>query len=348
MNKWKQQQKQSWTRPSLILLVCLIAIILILPSLIVIPYSQPKQAAQQVQTTTSGPTAEEQPASIQETDSPLVISVYRTKQQNIEKVPLEEYVAGVVAAEMPSSFETEALKAQALAARTYLVRQMNSEVKKQENADITDNINSHQAYKNKDELAKQWKEGYTSNLAKIQHAVNATKGEILTYDGEPIDPLFFSTSNGYTENSEDYWTASLPYLRSVPSPWDKESPEYIGTKKFSSKEFRTKLGTNLTSDIRVKRTATNRVSSITINEKEFSGDEFKRILDLRSTDFSFQIAGDTIQFTTIGYGHGVGMSQYGANSLAKEGKSYQDIVKYYYKGIEIDRLEAFTELVMED
>jgi stage II sporulation protein D len=316
-------------------------LVLIIPSILVVPFSSNTKEVIQASTD-----IKENKNNNSSPEPSIEVSVYRTSAKEIEKIPLEEYVVGVVASEMPSSFELEALKAQALAARTYLIRQMNSDSKllgvpKNVNADISDNHQFYQVYKNKDELAKQWGENYKSNINKIQNAVNATKGQILTYDRTPIDPSFFSTSNGYTENSEDYWTASLPYLRSVPSPWDKNAPDYIGTKEFTSREFKSKLGTNLTSDISVKRTSTNRVSSITINGRKFSGDEFRKALDLRSTDFSFNIVGDTIQFTTIGYGHGVGMSQYGANGMAKEGKNYQDIVKYYYQNVTISPVEPF-------
>lgn len=314
-------------------------IVLVIPSILVVSFSSNvKQSGEK--TIVNNATDKETSLS---TEPTIEVSVYRTSSKEVEKVQLEEYVVGVVASEMPSSFELEALKAQALAARTYLVRQLlsDSNIAKKNNADITDNINFHQAYKSKDELAKQWKKNYKTNITKIESAINATKGQILTYDGEPIDPSFFSTSNGYTENSEDYWTASIPYLRSTPSPWDKSSPEYIGTQEISSKEFKSKLGTNLTSDISIKRTSTNRVSTITINGKEFSGDQFKTALGLRSTDFSFNIVGDTIKFKTIGYGHGVGMSQYGANGMAKEGKSYKEIVTYYYQNVDISPVDSF-------
>lgn len=329
--------------PIVYLVFTVFIIVLVVPSILVVSFSSNKYQNVVVSSDTS-----KSKEVISTSDPSMEVSVYRTNTKEIESIPLEEYVVGVVASEMPTSFELEALKAQSLAARTYIIRQMlsDSNVAKKNNADITDNYLIHQVYKNKEELAEQWGTNYNSNISKIQKAVDATKGQILTYDEKPIDPLFFSTSNGYTENSEDYWTASLPYLRSTPSPWDKNSPKYTATQEFSSKEFKSKLGTNLTSDISVKRTSTNRVSSISINGKEFSGDEFRKALDLRSTDFSFNIVGDTIEFTTIGYGHGVGMSQYGANGMAKEGKNYEEIVKYYYKDINISSVEPFINTMV--
>ena len=326
-------------RPFLWLPLTIFIIVLVIPSILVVSFSS--NVKQSGEITISNKTTDKETSL--STEPSIEVSVYRTSTKEVEEIQLEEYVVGVVASEMPSSFELEALKAQALAARTYLVRQMlsDSNIAKKSNADITDNINFHQAYKSKDELAVHWKEDYETNFTKIESAVNATKGQILTYDGDPIDPSFFSTSNGYTENSEDYWTASIPYLRSTPSPWDKKSPQYFGTQEYSSEDFKSKLGTDLTSDISVERTSTNRVSTITINGKEFSGDEFRRALGLRSTDFTFSIVGDFIKFKTIGYGHGVGMSQYGANGMAKEGKTYKDIVTYYYQNVDISPVYSY-------
>jgi stage II sporulation protein D len=328
-----------------IIVISFMVIILGVPSLVVIAFGsyETNQNIKDISIPTSSTLLHTTPTK-NDTKS-ITVSVYRMNDQEIEKLYLEEYIKGVLAAEMPASYELEALKAQAISARTYFIRFLMTEKKDQvpQGADITDST-QHQVYKSQDELKEMWKnDNYDKYIKKITQAVKETEGLIMTYNGELIDASFFAISNGYTENSEDYWTASLPYLRSVPSPWDKNSPDFIGTKEFSSKEFKSKLGTKLTSDISVKRTSTNRVSSITINGKEFSGDEFRKTLGLRSTDFSFNIVGDTIQFTTNGYGHGVGMSQYGANSMAKEGKNYKDILEYYYKGINIEVIKSNKE-----
>jgi stage II sporulation protein D len=326
-------------------------IVLVIPSVIVIAF---------------GPNAENQnknytPISEFPSSAPsenatnnITVSVFRTNTQEIEKVYLEEYLKGVLAAEMPASYELEALKAQAISARTYTLKYLIIENKDQLpqlplGADITDSTD-HQVYKSQNELKEMWKNDYDKYFNKISQAIDETKGLIMTYNGEIIEPTFFAISNGFTENSEDYWTASLPYLRSVPSPWDKNSPGFIGENEFSSNEFKSKIGVEVTSDIGIERTSTNRVSSVTIKEKKFTGDEFRKILGLRSTDFSFNIDGDTIKFTTNGYGHGVGMSQYGANSMAKEGKNYKEILVYYYRGIEIEDLKSnqkYNELVLK-
>ncbi|MCM3412684.1 stage II sporulation protein D [Metabacillus litoralis] len=328
-----------------IVVISVMVIILGVPSLIVIAFDSngTNQNTKNISITTSSSTTPTKT----ETES-ITVSVYRTSFQEVEKIGLEEYIKGVLAAEMPASYELEALKAQAISARTYFVRFLLTEKKDQapqvpQGADITDST-QHQVYKNQDELKEMWQnDDYDKYIMKITQAVNETEGLIMTYNGELIDASFFAISNGYTENSEDYWSASLPYLRSVPSPWDKNSPDFINEKEVSSKEFQTNLGVKLSSDISVKRTSTNRVSTISIAGKEFTGDEFRKALGLRSTDFSFKIVDDTILFTTTGYGHGVGMSQYGANSMAKEGKSYKEILKYYYKGIKIEDMKPNEE-----
>lgn len=281
----------------------------------------------------------------------ITVSVYRMNNQQIEKVYLEEYLKGVLAAEMPASYEAEALKAQAISARTFIYKFLMTENKEQipQGADITDST-LQQVYKNQAELKEMWKNNYDKYLDKINQAVNETEGLVMTYNGELIDSSFFAISNGYTENSEDYWTSSLPYLRSVPSPWDKNSPDFIETKKFSTKEVESKMGVKVSSKIDVQRTSSNRVSSITINGKEITGVDVRKALNLRSTDFSIKVVGDNVEVTTKGYGHGVGMSQYGANSMAKEGKNHKEILEYYYKDINIENIKSnqdYNELVVK-
>jgi stage II sporulation protein D len=333
-----------------IIVISFLVVVLCVPSVVVIAFGSnaTNQKIKNIPVSTLSPTPTK-------TDTKnITVSVYRMNNQEIEKMNLEEYVKGVLASEMPASYEMEALKAQAISARTYIIKFLMTENKGQlpkipQGADISDST-LQQVYKNQEELKEMWKNNYDKYIKKISQAVNETQGLIMTYNGELIDASFFAISNGYTENSEDYWIASLPYLRSVPSPWDKTSPDFIVTKTFSSKEIESKLGVKFTSDISVKRTSTNRVSSTTINGKKFTGVEVKTALDLRSTDFSFKVVGDNIQVTTKGYGHGVGMSQYGANSMAKEGKNYKEILEYYYKGIKIEDIKSnqeYNELVVK-
>lgn len=266
------------------------------------------------------------------------IKVKKSKTNEIESVPIEEYVIGVVAGEVPASFDLEALKAQAVASRTYALEHKQ---RSKTNYDVKDNT-QNQVYINYEDMKNKWKNNYDENLNKITNAVNSTKGEVLLYDNNLIDALFFSTSNGYTENSENVFSSKKPYLVSVPSPWDKqESPVFKTTSLISKKEFLFNLGLPDSNEINisdVKTTNTKRVISLNINGKKFKGSEIKSIFKLRSTSFSIEIKEDKVNFIVNGFGHGVGMSQYGANGMAKEGYDYKDILKHYYKNCEIKKI----------
>ena len=283
----------------------------------------------------------------------LMIPVYLTKQATVQTVPLEQYVRGVLAAEMPVDFELEALKAQAMAARTYVVRRVIE--KDYSNMPVNDALvtdtTAHQAYLTDQELREKWdKSKYETNMAKINRAVNETKDKILTYGHEPINATFFSTSNGYTENSEEYWPFKSPYLRSVPSPWDiKLSSHYQESVTISYKTMLQKLGVTsiATTDTSAKGmkvlswSTGHRIKSMTIGGKVFSGREVREKLGLASSQFAWKWAGSQITITTYGYGHGVGLSQWGANGMAKEGKTAEEIVTYYYTGISIENASSY-------
>ena len=266
------------------------------------------------------------------------IKVKKSKTNEIESVPIEEYVIGVVAGEVPASFDLEALKAQAVASRTYALEHKQ---RSKTNYDVMDNT-QNQVYINYEDMKNKWKNNYDENLNKITNAVNSTKVEVLLYDNNLIDAMFFSTSNGYTENSENVFSSKKPYLVSVPSPWDKqESPVFKTTSLISKKEFLFNLGLPDSNEINisdVKTTNTKRVISLNINGKKFKGSEIKSIFKLRSTSFSIEIKEDKVNFIVNGFGHGVGMSQYGANGMAKEGYDYKDILKHYYKNCEIKKI----------
>jgi len=287
------------------------------------------------------------PSEEQDGEPTLYIPVYLTEQARVIQVPLERYVRGVVAAEMPPDFELEALKAQAIAARTYIVRK----IVRQDFAKapvpeawVSDTVED-QAYATEEQLMARWgRKEYAANISRINRAVTETEGLIITYNGEPIDATFFSTSNGYTENSEEYWSERIPYLRSVASPWDKElSPRYKNVIRLSLNEMMSRLGlqeipasTGSKLGMTVKeRTSGNRIKTILINGITFSGREVREKLGLPSAEFTWRVSGDTIEFTTYGYGHGVGMSQYGANGMAKQGKRAEEILAYYYQGVDV-------------
>ncbi|WP_275259442.1 stage II sporulation protein D [Bacillus kwashiorkori] len=333
-------------KPIAVVVILLSIAVLLIPTILVLPFSLEKASGKLVETTKREKDLEVLLAEA----SPLEVTVYRTEKGEVETLPLEQYVAGVVASEMPAVFEEEALKAQSLAARTYIVRQLlaNEKTKLPKGAIVGD-TQQYQVYKDEEQLKEQWESeaNYKKNMNKIRQAVYETRGQIIIYQNEPITPSYFSTSNGFTENSEAYWTNAFPYLKTVESPWDLHSPKYLDKKIIPVKEFEKALGVKLGQSNNIgqitARTPGNRVAEVKINNKTFTGREIREKLELKSADFTWERKGEQIIITTKGYGHGVGMSQYGANGMATEGKSYDEIIKYYYKNVEISEANHFLE-----
>ncbi|WP_026691567.1 stage II sporulation protein D [Alteribacter aurantiacus] len=323
--------------------IILMGIILVIPSLLVVWHSggQNEQATEEVMTSMDQVSLEE---TVEDLEGELTVSVFRSQTETIEEVDFERYVAGVVASEMPASYEEEALKAQALTARTYIIRHLTNpgDASLPDGADVTDTV-MHQVYQDEEQLKERHGDYYEEMMEKIKAAVAATKGEVITYQGNPITATFFSTSNGYTENSEEYWENEIPYLRSVESPWDKESPRFNGEQTFTVSEFEAALGVSVSGDqvgSIVERTTGGRVGKVRVGSSEFTGREIRDALGLDSSDFSIQRQGNDIHVTTKGWGHGVGMSQFGADGMAKEGKTYKDIIHHYYKDVEITNADT--------
>ena len=262
------------------------------------------------------------------------------KDNTVEILNLEDYLIGVVSAEVPVSFEEEAIKAQAVAARTYALKRMQNN--KDSNYDVTDDTSS-QVYQTEEELKSKWKDKYEEYRNKIKNAVYNTKGEYLTYNNDIIYAFFFSTSNGKTEDNKDVFGQDLPYLKVVDSSFDeKETSGFVATKTFNLNEFYQKLGMPYNEILNIKNkelTTSGRVKNITINDKLFKGTEVRTKLSLRSTDFNIEQNNKEIKITTKGFGHGVGMSQYGANALAKQNKNYKEILNYYYQGTNLKKYE---------
>ncbi|MFJ5717135.1 stage II sporulation protein D [Neobacillus sp. NPDC093127] len=335
-------------KPLIVLGSLLIALTLIIPAVLVLPFSGEHRASGKLGEDIikkAGSPAKETQAAVSAADPAVEVAVFRSAKSKIENVPLEDYLVGVVAAEMPVEFKEEALKAQALTARTYIVKRLLTKdtLGAPKGSQVTDTP-IHQAYKSDDQLKKDWGAKYDEKRKKILAAVRATSGQVLTYKGEVIQAQFFSTSNGYTENSEDYWSGTYPYLRSVSSPWDKSSPKFNFQKVFSIKDFETRLGVKIGSGGTlgkvVEKTTGKRVGKVDFNGKVLTGKEIREKLDLRSSDFAWERKGNNIVITTKGFGHGVGMSQYGANGMAAEGADYKKIVKHYYQGVEITSAET--------
>lgn len=283
-----------------------------------------------------------------------IIALYINKSKKIEYIPLEEYIKGVVAAEMPASFDIEAIKAQAVAARTYAYKRSKKAggmgCSLHPKADVCDSIHC-QAWINKKDMLKKWGIfSFYHYISKINQAVDATSGIIILYNDEPIDPLFFSTSNGRTENSEDVFKNTAPYLRSVKSPGEEISPKFSAVVKIPVKKIVEKLkkkwpdikidDKKLENQLKVlEMSKGGRIKKMQVGNKTIKGSEFRMLFNLNSADFKWERSGNTIKFTTKGYGHGVGMSQYGANVMAKKGGDFKDILKYYYSDVELKRVK---------
>lgn len=266
------------------------------------------------------------------------VRVKQTDNNKIIEIPLEEYIMGVIAGEMPLSFEEEALKAQAVAARSYVLKKIEQNYKN--DYDVVDTV-LNQVYLDDETLKNKWQDTYNEKIEKIKKVVLDTKGEYLTYNGEVIEAFFFSTSTGYTENCEEVFIEKLPYLKSVESHYDEISPVYETQNIFSLNNFYKKLNLKYSDliDLNIlKTTSTGRIKKIKINGVEFTGSEVANKLQIRSSFFEIKQNGNEVIVNTKGYGHGVGMSQYGANGMAKEGYNYEQILKHYYTDVEISKI----------
>ncbi len=284
----------------------------------------------------------------------VTIHVYLADQDRIVTMSLEEYVKGVVAAEMPAEFEPEALKAQALAARTYAVKNMvafgGSGLPDKPGADVSSDHRQSQAWQDEIKLKARWGPfNYERYWSKISKAVDETRGEIIVYQDEPINALFHSTSGERTASAKEVWGFDYPYLQSVACQWDQKSPRYSDTKEFALSEIEQRLGADAgvvaavqngdNSVLKVLNlTDSGRVDQVRIGSKTMTGAAMREKLELRSTNFTAELKGDKLVFKTVGYGHGVGLCQYGANGLAKEGKDYRKIITYYYTGVTIKNI----------
>lgn len=274
------------------------------------------------------------------------IAVLLSDENTIEKVPLEQYVLGVALAELPGSFEYEAIKAQIMAIRTYIIRRIeHAERSEEKQSYIVTDTTSDQVYMSLNKV-KAYQADYPELYEKFVRALQETEGKIISYENEPIDALFFSTSNGYTENSEAVWGQDVAYLRSVASPWDEAlSPNYESEVSISFNELYERL--NLKESRRngkvniskVARTESGRIESLNVNGASFTGKELREKLALSSTDLMWTIdkQQESITFICYGYGHGVGLSQWGANGMAKAGYLAEDIIKHYYTGVSIEQ-----------
>lgn len=245
-------------------------------------------------------------------------------------VELEAYLVGVVASEMSADFPLEALKAQAVAARTFVAQRQFT---------VDDTVAS-QVYQDDSQLLAVWGTNYDEKRAKIATAVAQTEGKVIRYQGELITAAFFSSCAGATNNSEDYWQNAVPYLRSVASPWDEKIDGYRQEANFTHAQLAKLLGFQqpIQTIAAPQRYDNGYVKSVVIDGIQFTGREIREALSLRSSAFTISEDGDQVIFTTQGFGHGIGMSQYGAAAMADEGSDYEEILKHYYQGVEINSL----------
>ena len=265
----------------------------------------------------------------------------------------ENYIMGVVASEVPANFEEEALKAQAVAARTFYMSRRNNPSKdeKEKGAEICDTTHC-QVYMSKEERLSKWsKSEAESNWEKIQKAVLDTKGQVLTYDEQVLEyPQFFAISSGRTEDAKDVFSIDVPYLKSEESKGEEIAPKYKTTIEIQINDFINKINSkyknvninknNLSSLIKIQSyTEAGSVKEIKIGNQIIKGTDFRELFNLNSTNFTFDFQKDSVKINCKGYGHGVGMSQWGANAMAKNGSTYDEILKHYYNGVEIQEIK---------
>lgn len=278
------------------------------------------------------------------------IKVYLHQENKVVTMSLEDYLVGVVAAEMPAEFPPEALQAQAVAARTYSLKRLGSNGVANPlhpSADLCDDHRHGQAWLSREELKNRWGTiRYYDYFYKVKKAVDETRGQVISYQGELIDPAYHASCGGRTENSEDVWKFQVPYLRSVPCPYDAD-PKPVQAASFDLSQVDRALGTSLgaapvaagaspSREIKVlEKTSTGRPKRLSIGSKQFPAAAVRDLLGLRSTNFTCKVEGDTMTFTTTGYGHGVGLCQYGAKGLAEHGYNYRTILGHYYSGVEV-------------
>lgn len=276
------------------------------------------------------------------------IKLLHKKSGQIEEISIDEYLYGVVSAEMPANYEEEALKAQAVAARTYTIYQISNNNGKHKNADICDDSTCCQAWISKENRMNRWsEEERENNWNKIVKAVNSTAGKIITYNNEAINAFFHSNSGGKTEIPSNVWIGGkdFPYLRSVETSGEDGYSQYSSEVKISKADLLEKLKKEY-SDIQInfdenesikilEYTQSGRVKTVKFGNTEIAGTKVRSVIGLKSTNFSIKIDGDNVIFSVTGYGHGVGMSQTGADSMAKKGKTYEEILKHFYNGVEI-------------
>lgn len=322
-----------------IYILCMVFLCFLIPVL----FTQKKQVEKAVSTN------EETEPETYDYGSYNKVKLLHTKTGEVEELDLDSYLLGVVSSEMPANFEEEALKAQAVVARTYTIYKI-SNGNKHENADICDDSSCCQAWISKEDRLNKWDEQNRETYwAKIEEAVYSTKGKIITYEGNPINAFFHSNSGGTTDTATAVWGGTnYPYLQAVETSGEDAYSQYNSEVEVSKEDFINKIKeyhSDFTIDFNegnqieiLEYTEGGRIENIKIGNLNLSGVELRNIFGLKSAKFEIIVEDEKIKFKVIGYGHGVGMSQTGADSMAKQGNNYEEIIKHYYTGVEITNM----------
>ena len=283
-----------------------------------------------------------EPVDEHETPSAGMITVWNGSEA--VTMSLNDYIIGVTAAEMPASYETEALKAQAVAARTFTLKHVVGELRCKSGHTICTDPGCCQAYVSVEQMKKNWGADFDKYYNKVRSAVLSTEGQVLMSGGELVTALYHSSSGGRTEDCEAVFAVALPYLVSVESEGEEDSPEYRAVKTYSLSDFTAAVNAKFPDaqlsdpekDVSVwERTESGRITLIRLGGVVVTGQQFRMALGLHSTNARFEFGADTVRITCLGYGHGVGMSQCGANAMAKRGAGFEEILKHYYTGVEL-------------
>ncbi len=269
------------------------------------------------------------------------INVMKSSTGKTDKTDMREYIIGCVAGEMSAEYHEEALKAQAVASYTFAHYILNRD-KKINGADITDSSNEYQAYIDEDKRKEKWKDNFEKNEKAVEKAVDSVLGELIVYEEEPIMAVFFDKCGGMTESSKNVWGKNLPYLVSVTSDGDTLAPDAESFSEFTYDEFKKAFsakGIDCSKEEsligKTEKYESGVVKSVEVGASSITGAEFRDILKLKSADFSVEESAEKIKITCIGNGHFVGMSQYGADYMARQGSSYREILQHYYSGTDI-------------
>ncbi|MEE1503269.1 MAG: stage II sporulation protein D [Acutalibacteraceae bacterium] len=314
-------------------LILLSAVIIIISPVAILKESITlKESASITQTSTTEPIKNEN-----------TLTVFRSIEQETVEIDFFEYVCGSVAAEMPLSYHEEALKAQAIACYTNALR-LKSSADTSSTYHISDNSSIHQGYLNEDQRKEKWGEDFEKYENKLRSIVKSVENIAIYYNDEPCVAAFHAICSGKTESAENIWGEKVPYLVSVKSSGDNLSPQYSSVVVFEKEEL-TEIAKALTDAKNIKtmkniieikeKSKSGTVLKVTFNKKDFTGEDIRKAFSLKSPAFTVEIAEKTVTFKVTGYGHGVGMSQYGADFMARQGSTYEEILKHYYKGIEI-------------